>query len=151
MILADSLTIFGAILLGPVAFFAFNSFVILFICLEVAAGMSDVFLAVFLLLIFKILGCVWYFWIMDCTVAMSLVLFSCYFTEVRFFKWLSWFIAKLFCFFQGHFWYLFLILDLFIIAFLSSFAMKGPWFPLNFLTFRGECLSSTNLNTLVKV
>ena len=38
--------------------------------------MSNVFLAVSLLLIFKILGCVWYFPIIDCTVAMPLVLFS---------------------------------------------------------------------------
>ena len=76
MILADSLNIFGWILSGPVAFFAFNSFIILFVFLEVAAGMSNVFLAVFLLLIIKILGCVWYFRIIDCTVVMSLVLFS---------------------------------------------------------------------------
>ena len=76
MILADSLTNFGGIVLGPVAFFAFNSFIILFICSEVAAGMSNVFLTVFLLLIFKILGCVWYFRTIDCTVAMSLVLLS---------------------------------------------------------------------------
>ena len=76
IILADSLTIFGGILPGLVAFFTFNSFIILFICSEVAAGMSNVFLTVFLLLIFKILGCVWYFRIIDCTVAMSLVLFS---------------------------------------------------------------------------
>ena len=49
----------------------------MFICLEVAAGMSNVFLAVFLPLIFKILRmCVSYFGIIDCTVAMSLVLFS---------------------------------------------------------------------------
>ena len=47
--LADSLTIFGGILSGPVAFFAFNSFMILFICSEVTAGMSNVFLTVFLL------------------------------------------------------------------------------------------------------
>ena len=76
IILADSLVIFGGTLSGPVAFFTFNSFIILFICSEVAAGMSNVFLTVFLLLIFKILGCVWYFRIIDCTVAMSLVLFS---------------------------------------------------------------------------
>ena len=76
MILAGSLTIFGGILSGPVAFLAFNYFIILFICLDVAAGMSNVFLAVFFLLIFKILGCVWYFRIIDCTVVMSLVLFS---------------------------------------------------------------------------
>ena len=76
IILADSLVIFGGTLSGPVAFFTFNSFIILFICSEVAAGMSNVFLTVFLLLIFKILGCVWYFQIIDCTVAMSSVLFS---------------------------------------------------------------------------
>ena len=76
IILADSLTIFGGTLSGPVAFFAFASFIILFICSEVAAGLLNVFLTVFLLLIFKILGCVWYFRIIDCTVAMSLVLFS---------------------------------------------------------------------------
>ena len=61
---------------GAVAFFAFNSFIISFICSEVAAGMSNVFLTVFLLLIFKVLGCVWYFRIIECTVALSLVLFS---------------------------------------------------------------------------
>ena len=76
IILADSLTIFGGILSGPIAFFAFNSFIILFICSEVAAGMSNAFLTVFLLLIFKILGCVLYFRIIDCTIAMPLVLFS---------------------------------------------------------------------------
>ena len=76
MILADSLTIFGGSLSGPVAFFAFNSFKILFTCSEVAAGMSNVLLTVFLLLIFKILGCVWYFRIIDYTVAVLLVLFS---------------------------------------------------------------------------
>ena len=75
-ILADSLIIFGGFLSGPVTFFAFNSFIIFFICSEVAAEMSNVFLTVFLLLIFKILGCVWYFWIIDCTVPMSLVLLS---------------------------------------------------------------------------
>ena len=37
--------------------------------------MSNVFLIVFLLLIFKILGCVWDFRIIDCAVAMLLVLF----------------------------------------------------------------------------
>ena len=68
IILADSLTIFGRILSGPVAFFAFNCFIILFICSEVAVEMSNVFLRVFLLLIFKILGCVLYFRIIDCTV-----------------------------------------------------------------------------------
>ena len=47
IIFADSLTIFGGILSDPVAFFAFNSFIILFICLEVAAGISNVFLAEF--------------------------------------------------------------------------------------------------------
>ena len=76
IIFADSLTIFGGILSGPVAFFAFNSFIILFSCPEVAAGMSNVFVTVFLLLIFKMLGCVWYFPIIDWTFAMSLVLFS---------------------------------------------------------------------------
>ena len=75
MILANSLTIFGGILLGSV-FFASNSFIILFICSEVAAGMSSLFLTVFSLLTFKILWCVWYFRIIDCTVAMSLVSFS---------------------------------------------------------------------------
>ena len=29
-------------------------------------------------------------------------------------------------------------------------AMKGPWFPFTFLTFRDSCLQSINLNTLVK-
>ena len=62
--------------LSPVAAFAFNPFIILFICFEVAAGISNVFLAVFLLLIFKILGCVCYFRIIDCKVTMSLGLFS---------------------------------------------------------------------------
>ena len=76
MILAETLTIFGGILSGPVAFFAFNSYIVLFICPEVAAGMSNVFLTVFLLLIFKMLGRVWYFRIIDYTVAMSLILFS---------------------------------------------------------------------------
>ena len=77
IILADSLTIFGGTLSGPVDFFAFASFIILFMCSEVAAaGLSNVFLTVFLLLIFKILGYVWYFRIIDCAVAMSLVLFS---------------------------------------------------------------------------
>ena len=76
IIFTDSLTICGGILSGAVAFFAFNSFIILFICPEVAAGMSNVFLTVFLLLIFRILGCVWYFQIIDCTVALALVLFS---------------------------------------------------------------------------
>ena len=76
IILADSLNVFGGILSGPVAFLAFNSFVILFICSEVAVGMSNVFLTVFLLLKFRMLGCVWYFGVIDCTVAMSLVLFS---------------------------------------------------------------------------
>ena len=76
IILADSLTIFGGSLSGPVAFFAFNSFITLFICFEVVAGMSNVFLTVYLLSLFKILRCVWYFWITDCTVPMSLVLFS---------------------------------------------------------------------------
>ena len=76
IILADSLTIFGGILSGAAAFFAFNSFTILFICSEVAGGMSNVFLTVLLLLIFKILGCVWYFRVLHCTVAMSLFLFS---------------------------------------------------------------------------
>ena len=75
MILAATLTIFGGILSGPVAFFAFNSFIIWLICSKVAAGMSNVFLIVFLLLIFKILGCVWDFRIIDCAVAMLLVLF----------------------------------------------------------------------------
>ena len=76
IILADSLNVFGGILSGPVAFLAFNSFIILFICSEVAVGMSNVFLTVFLLLKFKMLGCVRYFRVIDCTVAMSLVLFS---------------------------------------------------------------------------
>ena len=40
IILADRLTIFGGILSVPVAFSAFNSFIILFICSEVAAGIS---------------------------------------------------------------------------------------------------------------
>ena len=76
IILVDSLNVFGGILSGPVAFLAFNSFIILFICSEVAVGMSNVFLTVFLLLKFKILGCGWYFRVIDFTVAMSLVLFS---------------------------------------------------------------------------
>ena len=76
IILVDSLTIFGGMSSGPVAFFAFNFFITLIVCSEGAAGMSNVFLTKFLHLIFKILGCVWYFRIIDCTVAMSLVLFS---------------------------------------------------------------------------
>ena len=68
-ILADDLALFGAILLDPVAFFVFNSFTILLICLEVTARTSNVFLAVFLLLISKILESVWYFRIIDYTVA----------------------------------------------------------------------------------
>ena len=61
IILADSLTIFGGILSGPVAFFAFSSFITLFIYSEVVAGMSNVFLTVYLLSMFKILRRVWYF------------------------------------------------------------------------------------------
>ena len=42
MILADNLTIFGGNLSGPVAFFAFNSFIILLICFEVAGNVECV-------------------------------------------------------------------------------------------------------------
>ena len=54
-------------------------------------------------------------------------------------------------FLDRQFWYLLLVLDLLIITLLSSFAMKGPRIPLIFLTFKGACLSGTNLNDLVKV
>ena len=49
IILADILTIFRWILSGPAAFFAINSLMILFICSEVAAVMSNVFLRMLLI------------------------------------------------------------------------------------------------------
>ena len=52
--------------------------------------------------------------------------------------------------FAGNF-NLFLSLHLFMIALLSCFVIKGPWFPLIIFHFRGACLSNTDLNISEKV
>ena len=51
---------------------------------------------------------------------------------------------------DGHFVFFFLILNLFIIALLSSFVIKDALLPLTTFFFTGECLSWTILKIYVK-
>ena len=59
---------------------------------------------------------------------------------------LAFFSSKKF-FLEGHFKYLFLILDLSIIALFSCLVIKGALFPRTIFCFKGACLSSTSLKT----
>ena len=51
---------------------------------------------------------------------------------------------------DGHLLYLFLILDLVIIALLSSFVIKGAWFPLTCFCFSRAWLSKVDRKMFVK-